>query len=200
MVGQGGVVRRDHETSESTAVTINEREPSQDLIAALTEDNGLLANGAVPTLPNLSAEGQKALVDSLAKAEGATGAAPKAKGKAKAKAKAVCETAMPRTTLELAETRMPEVLKMATEARRHALALKGVNYSGELVEGMMNFSNRMEQTYEKLQDLVASGENGGALTKLLDKTTEEETWYVKAEARVKDLLQSHWGGCFKTHF
>lgn len=180
MVGQGSMMRRDQSVAESTAVKIDDTAPNEELVNALTSDEGPLASGTLPEVLGVSAEGQKALAEALTTHE------CKAQVKAKAKAKAKPEPATlitPKEPKEQLEIKAPDVLKVATDARRIALSLSGLNYSGELAKDLMSFSKRLEDLFAKAQKILSDKDASSSdFMELLGTIDEEETWYRQAEA------------------
>ena len=90
---------------------------------------------------------------------------------------------VPKTSKEEALALSTDVLKSATEARKYALALKHLNYSGELVRSLMDFSSKMENAYEKITKYSksenVSDKEWRDITKFIQT---QQKWYEQAEA------------------
>ena len=131
--------------------------------------------GAMPSIGSVSAEGEKAILESL------HGPTAKAKAQPKpAKKPDEATEVKPLTVKEQATAAMPDILKAATEARKHALALKHLNYAGELVNGLMSFSKKMETIYENIQKHQSSNDEG-KFKKFMAAIGEQFAWYKQAE-------------------
>eukprot|EP00435_Cladocopium_sp_Y103_P052579 s3204_g16.t1 len=172
-VGQGSEVSKSTEVNESTGVKINDTNPNQDMVLALTGSEGPLAAGAMPRMGNLSEAGEKNLTEALCNTT-------VAKAKKRKVAKPVQENAeemTPKTPYDKAMEGKAEVLKCATEARKYALALEHINYSGELVKGLMDFSSKMENIYKKVTSLANEGCNDqDRYQNLLDVISDKMAW------------------------
>lgn len=69
-------------------------------------------------------------------------------------------------------------------ARKYAISLKNIAYSGDLADQMMQFSKKMETVYQKLQDLVSREvKSESAFKKYFVILDDKMQWYEKAEAR-----------------
>ena len=173
------------EVKDTTGIEIKDNKPNTELVTALTSEEGPLAAGAMPKIGNVSEGGEKALTESLM--NGTAQKAPKKKKTAKTNKDESAEELSPKTPLEKASESKNEILKSATEARKYALALEHVKYSGELVKGLMTFSNKMEQVYKKITSLVEQGvTDQDRFQKILDIVGSQMTWYKQAEARVSN--------------
>eukprot|EP00434_Breviolum_minutum_P027123 symbB.v1.2.023987.t1/scaffold2239.1/size84866/4 len=115
-------------------VGFQDKNPDKDMMAALTGEGGVLGSGMMPKIGNMSEQGEKALAECLEDTTVSKRKAPKAPKTPKEP-----EEVIPKTIQEEVVSQKPEVLKCATEARKSALALKHLNYSGELVNGLMAF-------------------------------------------------------------
>ena len=78
---------------------------------------------------------------------------------------------------------MDECLKKGADARRFAISLHSLEYSGPLSEELFGFSAKMEKIFKLLQDLrkreVTDKSQYAKLFKIVDAKLE---WYTKAEA------------------
>ena len=152
--------------------------------------------GAMPDMSGLSAEGQKNLAEAFTKETCV--APPKAPKKAKVSKPEDTVEMVPKTIMEQAMDKSDDVLKAATEARKFALHLQHVNYSGELVQGLMGFSTRMESHFKQLKELKAKQEsNPHVYEKVLQGICREEEWYKQAEAGGRSTHFGFWGPSFK---
>lgn len=145
---------------------------------ALTGDGGILASGVLPEVGTATEEGAKAVHEAL------NGETTKLKKPPKKKENKEAEVVEPKDAKTQLSEIKPEVLKSATDARKYALALKHLSYSGELVSGMMKFSEKMEGVYEKATALLASGvnEKEEKYEKLMVIIKDKLNWYKQAEA------------------
>lgn len=180
-VGQGGEVSRKTGVEESAAARINDREPNKDMVLALTSEGAPLGPGAMPRIGRTNEAGEKAVVEALT-SEGAT-KVKKPKAQKEDKSKKETEEMVPKTSKEEALALSTDVLKSATEARKYALALKHLNYSGELVRSLMDFSSKMENAYEKITKYSksenVSDKEWRDITKFIQT---QQKWYEQAEA------------------
>lgn len=192
-VGQGGEVSKAVAVRESTGIQIRDKAPDQDLVTALTSSDGPLASGAAPKIGKLSEAGEKAVLESLV-GEGQVAKASKKRKASKEEKEA--EVVGPKTPLEHVVAAKTEILKAATEARKYALALEHVQYSGELVSKLMTFSQKMESVYKKVTTLESQGcKDEDRFQKILDIINEQMKWYGEAEASKRDSSE-----CRPHHF
>lgn len=176
------------------AAKIKDKAPEEEVFLALTGESGPLAAGALPSIGNVSAEGEKAIYQSLCGEVAKPKTAPKPK-----KTEGEATEVKPATPQEQAQASLQEVFKQATEARKHALQLKQFSYSGELVEQLMGFSTAMETIFEKVTEL----QNKNVVE---DKPYIEQNqliaaklaWYKSAEAQ--GFLVLFWGILFALVF
>lgn len=76
-----------------------------------------------------------------------------------------------------------QVLQAATQSRKYSLSLAHLNYSGELVSGLKNFSTKMEKVYDNITKLMGEGcEDEERWTKILEVIESQTKWYQQAEA------------------
>ena len=86
---------------------------------------------------------------------------------------------MPRQVDEM----MDLCLKKGAEARKYSIALGTQEYSGEIVQQLMKFSQKMENVFKNLQQLVAAKtEDQGKFLKFFKIIEDKMAWYEKAEA------------------
>lgn len=177
-MGQGSEASRTSQVEEVTAVGFQDKNPDKDMMAALTGEEGPMGAGMIPRLGNMTDAGEKALAESL------TGdTVGKKKTPKRNRTEKEPEQVVPKTVQEEVVSQKPEVLKSATEARKSALALKHLNYSGELVNGLMAFSKKMEAVFERITKLTNDGVTDQARYKnILDIIQEQMKWYKQAEA------------------
>ena len=148
-----------------------------DMVEALTAEDGALPAGAMPKVGTLSETGEKNLLEALNKE---TVAKPK---KAKAKKEEKAEEVTPSTKKQETIEKREDVLQAATQSRKYSLALAHLNYSGELVSGLKNFSTKMETVYDKITKLMGEGcEDEGRWLKILEVIENQMKWYQQAEA------------------
>ena len=90
-------------------------------------------------------------------------------------------------TLRTVASRMDESLQKGGAARKFAVSLEGLEYSGDLAKQLFAFSSKMERTYQILQDMLKKKESDpAAYAKYFHMLDEKIAWFNKAEA-------SHWG-------
>ena len=166
---------------EATSVRVNDREPNKEMVLALTSEGAPLGPGAMPRIGRTNEAGEKAVVEALT-SEAAT-KAKKAKAKKEEKGSKETEVMLPKTPKEEAQALSADVLKSATEARKYALALKHLNYSGELVRSLMDFSSKMENAYDKITKYSRSDNVGDKeWTDIIKFIQGQQKWYEQAEA------------------
>ena len=157
------------------------------MMAAITGDGGPLASGAMPKMGRVAEGGEKALIEALE-----DGPATKKKARTTPTTEKPAEQVIPKTLQEEVIAQKTEVLKCATEARKSALALKHLHYSGELVNGLMTFSKKMESVYEAITTLTNNGVTDKSRFKNISKIVKEQMeWYKQAEASSANLFSKH---------
>lgn len=78
---------------------------------------------------------------------------------------------------------MDQCLSKGASARKYAISLKAIAYSGDLADQMMQFSAKMEAVYQKLADLVSRDvKTESAYRKYFGIIDDKMQWYEKAEA------------------
>jgi hypothetical protein len=78
---------------------------------------------------------------------------------------------------------MDEVLKESGEARKQAIALRHVQYGGDLVEKLFSHSTQMEKIYSCFQNLFTQPDaKDGKFLKLMALATEKRGWFETAKA------------------
>ncbi len=181
------------EVEEATSVGFQDKNPDRDMMAALTGEGGPLGSGMMPKIGRMSEQGEKALAECLEDSNVSKRKTPKPPKTAKEP-----EEVIPKTIQEEVVSQKPEVLKCATEARKSALALKHLNYSGELVNGLMAFSKKMETVFERITTLTNDGVTEPARFKnILDVIKERMKWYKQAEASfiLRHRLMNRFDNC-----
>ena len=180
-VNEGSEVSKTAEVKDSAKLKVNDKNPDKSFVEALTGQDGPLAAGAMPKMGKVSDTGSKNLAEAIA----SEAAGKKQKGKKPRKEKEDnLEEVEPKTPKEHATASQTDILKQATEARKYAIALENLQYSGELVEGLMKFSKKMEGIYKKVTQLNSEGcEDQTRFQKILDVTTVQNAWWKQAEAR-----------------
>eukprot|EP00434_Breviolum_minutum_P010385 symbB.v1.2.009160.t1/scaffold578.1/size184707/1 len=84
---------------------------------------------------------------------------------------------------------MDQCLKKGADARKSAISLGSLEYSGDLANQLLNFSSKMEHIYKLLQDLQSRKvEDESQYTKHFAIVDDKLQWYDKAEAAAKGLL------------
>lgn len=84
----------------------------------------------------------------------------------------------------LVAARMDDTLKKAGDARRYAVSLGALEYSGDLAKQLMYFSDKMEKTFKQIQELHQKKVTDTAsYSKFFSILDEKFAWYQKAEAR-----------------
>ena len=77
---------------------------------------------------------------------------------------------------------MQDCLKESGEARKYAISLQNLEYSGDLSSKLMTFSSKMETTYRKLADLISRKvQDSAQYMKYLEIIEEKLAWYEKAK-------------------
>ena len=188
-VGQGGEVSKAVAVKETTGIQIRDRAPDQDLVIALTSSEGPLAAGAAPKIGNLSEAGEKHTLEGLAGGQ-VTKATVTKKKKTKGEDKEA-EVLAPKTPVEQVLAAKTDILKAATDARKYALALEHIQYSGELVSKLMAYSKKMESVYKKVTTLESQGcKDEERFQKILDIINEQMKWYLEAEASKRGSFEN----------
>ena len=172
---QGGEISGKKKVEESTTAGIHDKAPDIQSFQALTGEGGVLQAGALPEIAQVSEAGWKLIQESI------HGSTAKPKPQPRKPKEEVAEEVKPATAKEQALSSMADILKSATEARKYALALKHLNYAGELTTTLMNFSKKMETIYEKIQT-HKDVEDESKFKKLNAMITEQQNWYKQAEA------------------
>ena len=89
---------------------------------------------------------------------------------------------MHQSLLRLLAARMDDALKKGAEARKSAIALGSLEYSGDLSKQLMQFSDKMEKVFKILQDLrsrkISDPDQYAKYFAILD---EKLQWYDKAD-------------------
>lgn len=87
------------------------------------------------------------------------------------------------TQLRLVNARMDDSLKKGAEARKYAISLGSLEYSGDLAKQLLAFSDKCEKIFKALQELqqgkATSSKDYLKYFQILD---EKFAWYTKAEA------------------
>lgn len=177
-VGQGSELSKTTGVKESTAVGFRDKKPDQDLVLALAGPSGPLGAGALPKCGSVTEAGEKALHTALNNE-----VVTKIKRTPKTKEEAPTAEEMGPKSLKTQTLEMKEdVLKAATEARKFSISLKHLNYSGELVSGMMQFSQKMETVFEKITSMVSeSVEDEDRWANVMNIIGDQMKWYKQAE-------------------
>ena len=85
----------------------------------------------------------------------------------------------------LAVSQMEECLKKGAEARKYAISLGTLEYSGDLVKELLKFNTKMEEVYKKMQQLrQEKTANPKFYQKFFAIIEEKAAWFDKAEARM----------------
>lgn len=87
-------------------------------------------------------------------------------------------------TPRLVKSRMSECLSKSSDARKYAIALRNLDYKGDLATKLMEFSAKLEKIFAKLQDLRKRNvSDPDAYEKYFAILDEKLDWYQKAEAQ-----------------
>lgn len=149
------------------------------MVEALTGEGGALPTGAMPKVGNLSEAGEKNLLEALTKETVTKNKTRKKEKDEKAEAEEMVPSTRKQETIEQRE----QVLQAATQSRKYSLSLAHLNYSGELVSGLKNFSTKMEKAYDNITKLMGEGcEDEERWTKILEVIESQMKWYQQAEA------------------
>lgn len=150
------------------------------MVLAISGPGGPLGAGAMPRVGRTSDAGEKAILDAL---NGDSVVKVKKEKPKKQEKKAAAEEMGRKTKQQEAVDKKEDVLKNAREARKHGLALKHLDYSGELVQGLMAFSEKMEKIYDTILSMVAASETDETQwNKILHGIDAQMQWYQQAEA------------------
>lgn len=80
---------------------------------------------------------------------------------------------------------MDEALKKGAEGRKHSISLANLEYSGDLSSQMMQFSQKLETIYKKIQGLRnRKVEDPKEYANYFAILEDKLAWYEKAEAIV----------------
>ena len=80
---------------------------------------------------------------------------------------------------------MQEILNESTAARKYAIALKHVEYSGDLVTLLTKHGSKLEEIYAKLQELKKRGvQKDKDYNKFYGIVDHMHSWYEGAEESV----------------
>ena len=83
---------------------------------------------------------------------------------------------------------MNDILKEASEARKFSVALKQLEYSGDLVEKMKTHSDKLESIYGKIHKLhKADVRDPKRYNKFYDIADHMHSWFQKAEALQQEI-------------
>ena len=78
---------------------------------------------------------------------------------------------------------MDDTLKKGSEARKLAITLSSLEYSGELSGQLMSFSGKMEKVFRHLRDLQdRKSSTAGGYEKFFRVLQDKWSWYTGAEA------------------
>ena len=78
---------------------------------------------------------------------------------------------------------MADCLSKGVEARKYAITLGSLEYSGDLTKQLLDFSAKMEKVFKAMQDFIdRKVSDQGAFAKYLAIIDERLSWYEKAEA------------------
>ena len=183
-MGQGSEITKETSVEESTSVKVDDKAPDQNMMLALTEVDGPLSAGALPGMGNVSEAGQKSLIEAVV-SEVAT---KKKTPKPTKTTEATAEELTPKAPKDLWMERKADVLKDATEARKYALSLKNLSYSGELVQGLMDYSKKMETAFEKINGLLSdAGATDQRYNNMISYLDRHGAWYKNAEVGLYPL-------------
>ena len=84
--------------------------------------------------------------------------------------------------LRLAAEKMELCLQKGAQARKYSISLGSLEYSGDLAQQMLQFSNKMEKIYRKLRDLVdKKTDTEEPYEKFFQIIQDKIGWYEKAE-------------------
>lgn len=157
---------------------IRDTNPDKDMMLELTAPGSVLGPGAMPRLGRTNEQGEKALMESLTNET-----AKKKKAKTPKQEEDTPKEMVPKTVKEEALAKKTEVLKSATEARKYALSLKHLNYSGELVQQLMTYSKKMEKLFETMTDYDSQANIPDAKWQsIIKQIASQAKWYEQAEA------------------
>ena len=149
----------------------------------MTSPEGPLASGIMPKVGGMTESGEKALMESLNRGSDVKKIPKTRKRKEKEDEEDTGEVEVKTKQQEVADQK-DDILKQATDARKYALSLKHLNYSGELVSGLMGFSDRMEKIYEHINKLMEKkiDAESSKWVDILKSVQDEVKWYTNAEA------------------
>ena len=112
--------------------------------------------------------------------------------KPKARKPVVIEEVKETTALDDAKELSTKTLKAATEARKSAVSIDGLEYSDRLPERLYEFANKMESTFKQLQQKIR---NGDEVYPELKGIQEELDWFEERRKVAKGMeKQANVGG------
>lgn len=137
----------------------------------------------MPKVGGMSESGEKALMESLNRGSDVKKIPKTRKRKEKDPEEETGEVEE-KTKQQEVQDQKDDILKQATDARKYAVSLKHLNYSGELVSGLMGFSDRMEKIYERINKLMEKkiDAESSKWVDILQTVQDEVKWYTNAEA------------------
>ena len=167
------------ETTEDMSKMQGKSHCDEDLLKALTGEEGVMRAGALPNLHAKNAAGQKALLDGMT--ESGVQAAPKRRKVEDDSEKS--KEVKAKTLKEKVTDLMAAVLAENIAARKKSMSLGAVNYAGELASKLLDHAERMEKHYKTLQTAVGSNlEDDEFFKKCIGKIEKEQKWFITAEA------------------
>lgn len=87
------------------------------------------------------------------------------------------------TQLRVVTAKMEDALKKGAEARKYAISLGSLEYSGDLAKQLLAFSEKCEKVFKALQQLQQGKESSlKDYAKYFQILDEKFAWYTKAEA------------------
>lgn len=176
-MSQGGEISKTTGVEDTTSLSLKHSKPDPEMVAALTGVDGPLASGAQPKVGGMSELGEKNVLEAI------NGEVVTKIKKKKVPKETNAEEITPKTKQQETFDQKEEVLKAATEARKYALTLKNLSYSGELVSGLMAFSTKLENIYEKISTLTSEGcKDENRWDNILNSIAAQMKWYGQAQA------------------
>lgn len=91
------------------------------------------------------------------------------------------ERVEPKTTKELAESHMSDMLKSAGNARSQSIKLSLVAYGKDLADELLQYAVSVESLFKKMQKAVVDGDKKN-LAKLLEEAKNKDAQGEKAKA------------------
>lgn len=178
---EGRLCRQDDSTFEKTELAAKSKNLSQDMLAALTGEDGPIPSGSLPAVKTASENGAKQLLQKLDDEEKLVQKYTRKKEPKETKV----EDVIPKTPVDIATSKLAICLDQVTKARAKSLQLSGVSYGKELSTQLLTHAQTMEALWKRLNVLVEKGDkkNDREIVGVIGEVDKNSKWWAKAEAR-----------------